>query len=548
MQRVSGRPPAAVRSTSDKVFARVGIAATQAYAFGPMLTATPLSTIIALARAGALDHAWGQFSAAGYDRNDADPAALTVKGRLLKDHALRASDDAERRRYYLQSAEAYRRSAALQPGTYPLINAATLSLLSGNRAQAEEIAGEVLERIGREPEEPETPYWRAATEAEAQLLLGRRDDARAALEAAVSAAPLAWEDHASTLRQFLVIQDELGGESGWLDLLRPPRSLHYSAPASAEPGDGAAPTIAALLKEERIGFGYGALAAGVEILTAEALLACGAVLHVLLPSDTESFAARFVDPFGAAWRSRFDAALDAAETLEHVRPLHADPDSRLAALAEQVALGAAMLNAERLMGEAVALRAGAGTAPAGIRTHAIDAPAAAAAPPPPAADSRALQLALLAISVGSGAEAGFEDRLEDVEEVLRLSAGAELAPHLSGDCILIGYPEPAAAAAAARAIHARLRTAMPLRVAGHYGLVAAVRDPFTGTLRPTERGAEIVRAIAGAIPPDTLCVSHDFAAVLATGAGAPSGAAWIGELQALDGGSAIGLYALSPAS
>jgi hypothetical protein len=33
----------------------------------PMTTPAPLSTIIALARAGALDHAWYQFSAAGYD-------------------------------------------------------------------------------------------------------------------------------------------------------------------------------------------------------------------------------------------------------------------------------------------------------------------------------------------------------------------------------------------------------------------------------------------------------------------------------------------------
>ena len=127
-----------------------------------MLTAAPLSTIIALARAGALDHAWYQFSAAGYDARDDDPAALTVKGRLLKDRGLRTSGE-ERRLLYLQSAEAYRRAAALQPGTYPLINAATLSLLSGDRGQGEEIAREVLARIAAEPDEPETPYWRAAT-------------------------------------------------------------------------------------------------------------------------------------------------------------------------------------------------------------------------------------------------------------------------------------------------------------------------------------------------------------------------------------------------
>jgi hypothetical protein len=50
--------------------------------------------------------------------------------------------------------------------------------------------------------------------------------------------------------------------------------------------------------------------------------------------------------------------------------------------------------------------------------------------------------------------------------------------------------------------------------------------------------------MVGAIPPDTLCASHDFAAVLAGAAGA-AGINWIGELQAFDGGAAIGLYALS---
>jgi hypothetical protein len=520
-----------------------------------MVSATSLSTIIALARAGALDHAWGQFAAAGYDRNDQDPAALTVKGRLLKDYALRAEGE-ERRRYYLQSAEAYRASAALQPATYPLINAATLSLLSGDRGQAGEIAREVLERIAREPGEPETPYYRAATEAEALLLLGRLGEAGAALEAAVAAAPRAWEDHASTLRQFVVIHEAMGTDPAWLDLLRPPRSLHYAGHGAFGAGaEGGAfdEAVGELLGRERIGFGFGALAAGADILVAEALLARGAALHAVLPSDPASFAARFVDPYGAAWRRRFDAALEAAETVEHVRPLQAMPDDRMAALAEEIALGAAILNAERLMSEAVALRVGAAEeSPPRLRTHFVAAPEAAlsadrndAAPAP---EPRAKLLALLAVSVGSGAEAAFEDRLEDVQGALASAGAAQIAPHLGGDCILIGYPGPIEAAAAARAIHARLRRQMPLRIAGHYGLINCVRDPFTGSLRPTESGTDIVLAIAGAIPPDTVCASHDFAAVLAASTDSPSEANWIGELDAFDGGSAIGLYALRPIS
>jgi tetratricopeptide (TPR) repeat protein len=487
----------------------------------PSPNVTPLSAIIALARAGALDHAWYQFGAAGYDARDDDPAALTVKGRLLKDRALRASG-AARRDFYLQSAEAYRRAAALQPGTYPLINAATLSLLSGDRGQGEEIAREVLERIAQEPDEPETPYWRAATEAEALLILGRMDEARVALEAAIAAAPRAWEDHASTLRQFIAIHEALDADPAWLDLLRPPRTVHYAGTDMA--GDG----IEDALERNHVGFGFGALAAGAEIVAAEALLARGAELHVVLPADAASFAALSVDPHGPDWRARFDAALDAAESVQLIRPLGAAPDARVLALADQIAFGAALLNAERLMGEAFQLRLGEREAP----------------PAGTDEDSRAPQLSLLAVSVGGGAQEGFEGRLGEVREALALAAGAAISPCLSGDCILIGYQGPREAAAAARLIHARLRDRMPLRIAGHHGLIACVRDPFLGSLRPTESGAGVAEAIAGAIPADTICVSGDFAAVLAATSGAPSEANWIGELQAFDGGSAIGLYAL----
>lgn len=485
-----------------------------------MVTAAPLSTIIALARAGALEHAWGQFSAAGYDRRDDDPAALTVKGRLLKDHALRAVGE-ERRHFYLRSSECYRRAAALRPGTYPLINAATLSLLSGDRAQAEEIAREVLDRIEREPEEPETPYWRAATEAEALLLLGRLAEARSALDSAVAAAPRAWEDHASTLRQFIAIDSALGVESHWLDLLRPPRSLHYAADkwAAGDPGE-AAP----LALDPDVGFGFGALAAGAELTTAEALLERGAELHVILPSDPASFAAAFVDPHGAGWRERFEAALDAAESVRSVRPLQRPPDPAAVALADGIARGAALLNAERLMGSAVhAGRDGSGGGSAG-------------------------GTALIAIRVGDGEQAGFEARLGEVRDALARADEPILAPHLSGEAILVGYADVGAAARAARALHARLRAHLPLQVAGHCGLIDCVRDPFSQGLRPTGSGAEIVEAIAGASPTGSICVSDDFACLLAHEAGDPGEASWIGELSALDGGSAIGLYALRPAS
>lgn len=477
-----------------------------------MSAAMPLSTIIALARAGALDHAWAQFAAAGYGRMDADPAVLTVKGRLIKDHALRATDEATARRYYLQSADCYRASAALQPATYPLINAATLSLLAGDQRQAAEIAQEVLVRVASEPDEPETPYYKAATEAEALLLLGRRGEARALLKAAVAAAPRAWEDHASTLRQFLAIERMLGGDTAWLGLLRPPRSLHYVADKDTGP-DGAGAVL-----DPDVGFGFGALAAGPELKMAEALLAHGAELHVILPSDADSFAARFIDPHGPAWRARFDRALAAAETTHFVRPLGGAPDAEAVLLADRIARGAAILNANRLLGEVIV-------------------GSSASLPAAPG-------LALLAIQPGRGTGSDFGDRLAAVRDALDAEGDPVIAPSLAGETILVGYGGCDAAVAAARGVHARLRDRLPLKIAAHHGLIDRVHDPFSGADCPTGTGADIVEAIATAAPPGSICLSDDFAAVLASDATIDAYPSRIGEIAAYDRGPAIGLYAL----
>ena len=88
-----------------------------------------LLSIIAYARSGALDHACRLFLEGGFELVDDDPAVLSVRGRLLKDRAL-AAEGAERRRLYLEAAGAYARAGEIGGATYPLINAATLSLLA----------------------------------------------------------------------------------------------------------------------------------------------------------------------------------------------------------------------------------------------------------------------------------------------------------------------------------------------------------------------------------------------------------------------------------
>ncbi|MET0273023.1 MAG: hypothetical protein ABW360_08540, partial [Phenylobacterium sp.] len=73
-----------------------------------MPTPSFLLPIIAHARAGALDHAWRLFVETGLEGAD-EPAALSVKGRLLKDRA-RAAEGVARRDLYRQAAAAYLRA------------------------------------------------------------------------------------------------------------------------------------------------------------------------------------------------------------------------------------------------------------------------------------------------------------------------------------------------------------------------------------------------------------------------------------------------------
>ena len=154
-------------------------------------------------------------------------------------------------------------------------------------------------------------------------------------------------------------------------------------------------------------------------------------------------------------------------------------------------------------------------------------------------------LADLALRLAAGHGDAFQERLGELRTAFATLPAATIAPHLDADLVIAGYADIEAAAVAARGLHDALHDRFPIQLAAHHGLIDCVSDPFSGAVRPTGSGVEIVRAIAGAAPPSTICVSDDFACVLAATTEIPRQVSRIGEIQALDGGSAIGLYALS---
>jgi tetratricopeptide (TPR) repeat protein len=510
-----------------------------------------------MARAGALDQAWRLFEAAGLASEADDAAIACIQGRLLKDQAARnRSPD-----LYRSAARAYLRAADLQPATYPLINAATLSLLAGERAEAAILAAQVLDRIAAEPDEPETPYWRAATRAEALLLLDRHDQARAAFAEAIALAPLAWEDHASTLRQFGLILAAQGQDPAWLDAHRPPRSLHFgghmSFDARVSRREHLDDRIRAVLEEERVGFGFGALAAGADILIAEALLERGAELHAVLPGGPDAFAAVSVEPFGKAWRRRFDSLLAGAASVRGVRPLGVPPGRLVIEVADEIAMGAAVMNARRLETQALQLlvlpdepssAAGAPVhgrwAEAGGRQRLVTAPREAVRtgePPRPPAFPHD-RLALLAVAAPDGEGAGA--RLAALFARMADAPPPAVPPYFTGREVMLAYRDVAQAGAAAVALAAPPGEGDALAIGGHYGIAETLEDPFAGRMRLAGEAAALAAGAAASAPPGSVCVTADFAAAFAGSGAAGLQSELVGELAGAAG--AIDLYALKP--
>ena len=310
-----------------------------------------LPAITALARAGAIDRAWDLFIAAGYLERTADPAALAVKGRLLKDRA-RTGPIPDRAVTFAEAASAYAAAHALSPAPYLAINAATLRLLAGDRGGAQVGAQEALRLLDQAQPAADTPYYLAATRAEALLLLDDLPGAQAAMEQAVQLDPDGWDDRAVTLAQLRAIQQARHGPVDWLQAFSPPDSLHFAGhmgiSASGRSEADIVAAIDALLERTRIGFAWGALAAGADIVIAERLLAAGVELHVVLPCPPDRFAAQSVSPAGSAWTERFYAVLgQACSVVASGHGAAAVHDPLATAHAGELAIGGAILNARR---------------------------------------------------------------------------------------------------------------------------------------------------------------------------------------------------------
>ncbi len=522
-----------------------------------MIRQPTLPAIVTAARAGALDYASALFRQAGYDQRRDDPAALAVHGRLLKDEALRHPLQS-RAAAFRSAAAAYARADALLPQPYTRINVATLTLLAGDRDRARKIAREIITWLDGKAKFAETPYFLAATRAEALLICGEVEAARHTLALGMVYCPEGWSDHASTLRQFKLILEGEKENTRWLDDFRPPRSLYFAGHlgVAAKGAEELRAKIDAVLDKESIGFGFGALAAGADIIIAEQLLARGAELHIVLPTLAEDFIAQSVAPFGGDWRRRFEACIDAATSIRSTAHVTGDYEPLATRLASDVAMGAAVLNARVLESEAVQLIVldegdstfgdGLGTArdgerwlASGRRQHAIRWPRSAsvmASGLKLEGEGRPDRRLAAMLHIGFAGidqldEAQFADAIDTAVAPLRQASQAlALQPELtlpSGNARIVAFATPEAAWAHAQSLLALPGAGLPLRITGHYALAHWLDSPAA----LVGRGVAELGRLAAAAMPGVLTVSEAFASALFAASADEIFAEWIGEID-----------------
>lgn len=558
--------------------------AVRAIADGNASSAIRHQQVLALARMGDTERAMELYSSYDLGRSP-HPHERAVGARLLKDRALALTGSEDREAALIAAYEAYLGVYRESGDAFPGINAATLALLAGDEAAARDLATLLL--ADRQVAAPQD-YYGAATRAEALLVLGRTGEAAEALASEPIRAGADLGARSTTARQLEMIARHRGiGETERRQLLAPlapPRVAHFCGHMFAE--DIAAEArlragIDRLLDEERIGFAYGALACGADILFAEAVLERGTELHVVLPFREEDFLAQSVRPGGESWLARYRTCLDQAASLTVASPMEHFGDPAEYAYGSRLAMGLARLRARQFGGEEVQLalwdgRESDGEAGTGAdvaawirqsgRSRTLDPGDVDRKLDRPAFDRHvpaARQLAAILFTDFAGFSNLKETALpvfwdgvmRRVAEVLE-SHGEEVACRNSwGDALYAVSPRAPAAAAIALEVQDRLAAfdyptlgldeTAGMRVGAHYGPAYRTIDPITG--QTTYYGTEVSKAarIEPVTPTGAVFVTEPFAAILALEAGESYACRYVGRIPLAKGYGDYPMYRLT---
>ena len=536
--------------------------------------------VLCLTRSGALERAQTAYAEFRLHEAHYDAECRALGARLLKSEALEAPLSGFAAQA-VRAAEAY---AAIYQETgsyYPAINAASLFVLGGQAERAQPYIQAVLEQsVNTDQDDREGAYYLHASRAEAFLLRGDMQRAHVSLEAAIALDP---DNHAArsiTLRQLRLLADHMDLDLTGFQSLEPPRPAHFAGHLFAV-GEGdnqmtfveeeaLRVRVREALKTAGVGSLYGSLAAGADILVAEAAYDLGLPFHAVLPTPSRVFFETSVRPVSSDWSRRYDACLEHAASVQEVTSDRKQVGDLHLNYASRIAMGLARIQAAALCTRPLQIllwdgqdnQADRGTAhdarlwrlsggeqvhldvPSRVRYRGTGDEGETAKTP---SFTQSLRAMLFLDVMGSSGVP--DDRVPVfVDAVLgRLARACErFAPGLVyqdrwGDGLFLAFESVARAAEAAVTLRSEfeaidfealdLPASLALRIGGHFGPVHEGRDPIQR--RQSLFGSQVVTAarIEPMTLPGSIYVSESFAALLALEAEKAYRCEYVGRLK-----------------
>lgn len=520
--------------------------------------------VLCLSRGGSHQQAAKLFRELELSEHRDDPKIASLSARIAKDRALQ--QEGVTRVPLLRTAASeylkiYRNSQG--DSSYTAINAATLSFLAGQGDEARSLAEDVIGMEGRDTAEDHTIYYEMATLAEAWIILGDLSKAADYIATAKSNSDRQIDSMASTRRQLSIICAAKDIDTAILDPLRPPRVAHYSGHRISNDNSGRFPAcdeefvrdnVRQIVRDREIGFLFGSLASGADIICVEEGLALGCDVRVVLPFRTEDFIRESVAGADPKWEAKFREITESGKvTVSYATEGRYRGQSLIYSYAARHAMGLAALRARQLDAEIqqIAVWDGAETGldagtsadiaywkqTLGSPVNVVTPPNATtrnetAAPQPEQKIANARELHAMVFADVKGFSKLDDAKVPDFVDLVLNPLSAIMDTHQSGikfrntwgDGLFLVFSDINAAAHCALDMQAVLADIeyehhdMPadlsLRIGCHFGLVFPMRDPVTNT--DGFFGANVNKAarIEPITPPGEVYVSEEFAARL----------------------------------
>jgi adenylate cyclase len=276
---------------------------------------------LAFARSGFTDKAKGvleQLHVSGAT----DAETLGLLGSVYKALSSKAAAADEKLSLLKTSRDFYRLGFQGIRDPYCGINAATLSIMLDELDTAKSLAEDTLAAVPQNND-----YWDLATAAEANLILGRLDEAREIYTRASAAAGERWADIFSTRKQCRQLCFKLQGRRELLDGCFPSGVVGFFAGHMLDAPDRATPRfpptavpgveerIKNWLTSTRIRFSFSSAGSGGDILFLEMAQGLNIETHILLPFSKEPFVQTSVLPAGPDWVKRFETVMGNAASI-----------------------------------------------------------------------------------------------------------------------------------------------------------------------------------------------------------------------------------------